>query len=57
MSPAPPPSGGRVWVPGYTKDDGTKVGGYWRDKGRGQQQRGSISSAQRQAQQALKGKR
>lgn len=57
MSAAPPPSGGRVWVPGYTKDDGTKVGGYWRDKGRGQQQRGPISAAQRQAQQALKGKR
>lgn len=21
----------KVWVKGYTKDDGTKVSGYWRD--------------------------
>jgi len=22
---------GRVWVPGYRKEDGTVVNGYWRD--------------------------
>ena len=25
------PSPQRVWVPAYTKSDGSQVGGYWRD--------------------------
>jgi len=25
---------GRVWVPGYRKEDGTVVDGYWRDENR-----------------------
>lgn len=28
----PAPTAGRVWVNGYTRKDGTKVKGYWRNK-------------------------
>lgn len=33
MAPSSSPFGGvgKVWVPGYTKRDGTQVAGYWRD--------------------------
>lgn len=47
---------GKVYVPGYTKEDGTVVKGYYRDAGRGGPP--TVQSAvQRQAAQALKGKR
>ena len=48
---------GRIYVPGYTKEDGTQVKGYYRQPGRGGPPTVQTTAAQRQAQQALKGKR
>lgn len=49
---------GRVYVPGYTKEDGTQVQGYYRQAGRGGAPPTTNASAvQRQAKDALRGKR
>lgn len=45
---------GRVYVPGYTKEDGTQVKGYYRQAGRGGPPTTHTTAAQRQAQQALR---
>jgi hypothetical protein len=46
---------GRVFVPGYTKEDGTLVKGYYRQAGSGGNAPPTTSTAaQRQAQQALR---
>jgi hypothetical protein len=47
---------GKVYVPGYTKEDGTVVKAYYRDAGRGGPPT-TQTAVQRQAAGALKGKR